>query len=48
MDCFVVSQLFSVPTLVGLLKLGSKPSQLFVRLCILPLSHQTTYVSWKL
>ena len=35
-DCFVVSQRF---------KLESKPTQLYVRLSILPLSQQVTYVS---
>ena len=30
---------------VGRLKLGSKPNQLYVRLSILPLSQQVTYVS---
>ena len=33
-DCFVVSQLFSVARHVGRLKLGSKPTQLYVRLSI--------------
>ena len=37
-DCFVVSQLFSAARHVGCLKLGSKPSQLYVRLSIIPLS----------
>ena len=44
-DCFVVSQLFSVARHAGRFKLGSKPAQLYVRLCILLLSHQATYVS---
>ena len=43
-DCFVVSQVFSVARHAGRLKLGSKPTQLFVRLCILPLGQQTTHV----
>ena len=41
-DCFVVSQLFRVARHVGLLKLGSKSDQLYVRLSIRPLS-QITY-----
>ncbi len=44
-DCFVVSQLFSVARHVGRLKLGSKPTQLYVRLSILPLSQQANHVS---
>ena len=44
-DCFVVSQLFSVARHVGCLKLGSKPTQLYVRFSILPLSQQSTYAS---
>ena len=44
-DCFVVSQLFSVARQVGRLKLGLKPAQLYVRLGIILLSHQPTYVS---
>ena len=44
-DCFVVSQLFSVARHAGRFKLGSKPAQLYVRLSILQLSHQVTYVS---
>ena len=43
-DCFVVSQLFSVARHVGHLKLESKPAQLYVRLCIIPLSQQVNYV----
>ena len=43
--CFVVSQLFSVIRHAGRFKLGSKPTQLYVTLSILPLSPQTTYVS---
>ena len=38
-DCFVVSQLFSVARHVGRLKLGSKPSQHYVRFSIIPLSQ---------
>ncbi len=44
-DCFVVSQHFSVARYVGRLKQGLKPAQLYVRLTIILLSHQTTYVS---
>ena len=42
MDCFVVSQLFSVARHVGRLKLGSKPTQLYVRLSIRPLDQKHT------
>ena len=45
MDCFIVSQLFSVARHVRCFKLGLKPTQLYVRLCIILLSHQLTYVS---
>ena len=41
-DSFIVSQFFSV---AGRFKLGSKPTQLYVRLCILPLSQEATYIS---
>ena len=44
-DCFVVSQLFSVIRHVGRFKLELKPAQLYVRLSILPLNQQVTYVS---
>ena len=44
-DCFDESQSFSEATHVGRLKLGPKPAQLYVRLSILPLSHQATCVS---
>ena len=44
-DCFVVSQLFSVARHVRRLKLGSKPDQLYVRLSFLPLSQQAIHVS---
>ena len=44
-DCFVVSQLFMVAKHVGVLKLGSKPTQLYVRLSIIPLSQQTNRFS---
>ena len=42
---FVVSQLFSVARHTGRFKPGSKPAQLYVRLSILPLSQQATYVN---
>ena len=42
---FVISQLFSVARHLGCFKLGSKPSQLYVKLSILPLSQQATYIS---
>ena len=44
-DCFIVSQLFSVARHAGCFKLGSKPTQLYVRLSILPLTLQTAYIS---
>ena len=44
-DCFAVSQLFSVARHVGRFKLGSKPAQIYVRLCILLISQQMTYGS---
>ena len=44
-DCLVITQLFSVARHVGRLKLGSKPAQLYVRLCIRPLSQQAYHVS---
>ena len=43
-DCFIVSQLFSVARYVGCLKLGSKPSQLYVRLSIRLLGQQVYHV----
>ena len=39
-DCLVKSQLFSVARRIGRLKIGSKPTQLYVRLSIRPLSQQ--------
>ena len=42
--CFVVSQLFSVSRHVGRLKLGSKPTQLYVRLSIRSLGQQAYHV----
>ena len=44
-DCFIVSQLFSVVRHVGCLKLGSKPAQLYIRLSIIPLSQQANLIS---
>ena len=44
-DCFVISQLFSVARQVGHMKLGSKPTQLYVRLSIRPLGQQAYHVS---
>ena len=44
-DCFVVSQHFSVARHVGCLKLGLKPTQLYVRLSIRLLSQQAYHVS---
>ena len=43
-ECLVISQPFSVARHVEHLKLGSKPAQIYVRLSILPLSPQVTYV----
>ena len=43
-DCFGVSQLFRVARYVGRLKLGSKPTQLYVRLSIRPLGQQAYHV----
>ena len=44
-DCFIVSQLISVARHAGRFKLGLKPTQLYVRLSIILLSHQSAYVS---
>ena len=44
-DCFIVSQLFNVARHIECLKLGSKPTQLYIRLSILLLSPQATYIS---
>ena len=44
-DCFVESQLFSVAWHVERLKLGSKPTQFYVRLSITPISQQAYHVS---
>ena len=46
--CFVVSRLFSVAKHVGRLKLESKPTQLYVRLCIIPLSPQANHISSRI
>ena len=43
-DCFVLSELFSVARHAGRSKPGSKPVQLYVRLCFRPLSHQADHV----
>ena len=44
-DCFVVSQLFSVASHIGRFKRGLKPAKIYVKLSIILLSYQTTYVS---
>ena len=44
-DCFIVSRLFSVSRYVGRFKLGSKTAKLYFSFSILPLSHQSTYVT---
>ena len=44
-DCFVVSQLFGAARHVGRLKLGSKPTQLYVRLIVISFSQQTNHFS---
>ena len=44
-DCFIISQLFSAARHAGHFKLGSKLAQLYIRLNILLLSPQATYVS---
>ena len=44
-DCFSVSQLFGVARNVGLLKLGSKPDQHYVRPSIILLSQQAYHIS---
>ena len=45
MDCFVVLQLSSVARHVGRFKQVSKPTQLYIRLNIIPLSQLAIYVS---
>ena len=42
-DCFVLSELFSVARHAGRSKSGSKPVQLYVRLCFRPLVHQADH-----
>ena len=42
---FLVSQLFSVARHVGRLKLGLKPTQLYIRLSIRPLGQQAYPIS---
>ena len=44
-DCFIVSQLFSVTRHTRRFKLRSKSAQLYVKPSILPLGQQSTYVS---
>ena len=44
-DRFVVSQLISVAIQVGCFQVGLKPGQLYVRLSIIFLIYQSTYVS---
>ena len=44
-DCFIVLQLFSVARHIEHLKLGLKPAQLYVRLCLRPLSQQAYHIS---
>ena len=44
-DCFVGLQLISVARHAGRFKPGSKPTQLYVGLNILPNSHQAIYIS---
>ena len=43
-DCFVLSEFFSVARQAGRSKPGSKPVQLYVRLCFRPLGHQADHV----
>ena len=43
-DCFILSELFSVARHAGRSKPGSKPIQLYVRLCFRPLIHQADHV----
>ena len=44
-DCFVVSQFFNVARHLGYLKLGSKPTQIYIRLSIIPLSQHATNIT---
>ena len=43
-DCFILSELFSVARHAGRSKPGSKPVQLYARLCYRPLGHQADHV----
>ena len=43
-DCFVLSELFSVPRHAGRSKPGSKPIQLYARLSLRPLGQQAHHV----
>ena len=43
-DCLVLSELFSVARHAGRSNPGSKPVQLYVRLCYRPLGHQADHV----
>ena len=43
-DCFIVSQLISVARHAECFKLGLNPDQLYIRLSIISLSQQSTYV----
>ena len=44
-DCFVISQLISKARHAGRFKLRLKPTQICIRLSIIPLCQQSTYVS---
>ena len=44
-DCFIVSQLCWVSKHAGRFKLVLKPAQRYIRFSIIPLSHQSIYVS---
>ena len=46
--CFIVSQLISVARTRRMLKLGSKPTQLYVRLSIRPLDQQAYHVGLEI
>ena len=43
-DCFILSELFSVARHAGRSKPGSKPVQLYVRLSFRPVGHQVDHV----
>ena len=47
-DYFLVSQIFSMARHVGCLKLGPKPTQIYVRLSIIPLRQQANHVSSRI